>query len=105
MATTVTRFEVQVPQFASSTDRPSYDAVNTFLGNMGTLCEFVLVQNELHSQPDITIVDAFVWVIYGIIQTTQQATALGFLNTLNSALVTNGKSPVVCIAWNVQSEP
>lgn len=40
-------------------------------------------------------------LIYGLITTAQQATALGYLNTLNAALGSN----VLCTVNSVTSEP
>lgn len=103
MSTTFTRFEVQVPLFSDGT--PEKAAVDTFLDNIGTLCkftynaEFVFTSHDLSGTPPAE----YIAIIYGLITTAQQATALGFLNTLNTALGASG--PVVCIVSTVTSEP
>lgn len=100
MATTMTRFEVQIPYTADSAQQA---AVNQFLDNIGTLCRFSYNQQFVFSSHDLSgnPPAQFIALIYGLITTAQQPTALGFLNTLNAAFPT----PVVCFVSQVTTEP
>lgn len=96
MATAFTRFELQIPQ---DTDPNHQAAVTTFLDNLGTLCKFTYSGQYLYT--NLETQGEQVAIVYGLITTAQQATALGYLNTLNAALGAN----VTCIVWPVTSEP
>lgn len=105
MSTVMTRFELQLIQFDPNVDRVSWNAVNTFLDNLGTLCNFVVVEQPVFNNHNIQDWNIVVWVVYGLLTTAQNSTALGFLNTLNTTLVANGKQPTICISWQVTSQP
>lgn len=98
MATAMTRFEIQLPLFTDGT--PQSNAVNTFLDNIGTLCTFVWNPQSVYTNHDRSN-GAYIAIVYGLITAAQQATALGYLNTLNAAL----GAPVLCTVNNVTSEP
>lgn len=100
MATTVTRFEIWLPLFADGT--AGANAVAQFVQNMATLCP--VIHGDAYVTPlngQLNVSDQQVKLLYGQITLTQQATALGFLNTLNQAL----GAPVNCIAFNVSTQP
>lgn len=100
MATTMTRFEVQIPITGDPNQQAAKDQ---FLDNIGTLCKFaynaqyVFASHDLSGNPPAQ----YVALIYGLITAAQQPAALGFLNTLNAAF----PSPVVCIVSQVTAEP
>lgn len=96
MSTILTRFELQIPQ---DNDPNHQAAVTTFLDNLGTLCKFTYSNQYLLT--NLETQGQQVAIVYGLITSTQQATALGFLNTLNTALGSN----ITCIVWQVTSEP
>lgn len=97
MATVMTRFEIQIPL----TNNPNQQAaVNTFLDNIGTLCKFTYNAQYVYSSHDLGV-GQYTALVYGLITAAQQAAALGFLNTLNTALGT----PVLCTVNNVTTEP
>lgn len=96
MATNLTRFEVQLPLFADGTSQQT--AVNQFLANVNTLCDIILSTTYVNKTNGSQV---YTQLAYGLITTAQQATALGFLNTLNTALGFN----VLCTINTVTSEP
>lgn len=96
MATNLTRFEVQLPLFADGTSQQT--AVNQFLTNVNTLCDLILSTTYVNK---VNGTQVYTQLVYGLITTAQQATALGFLNTLNTALGFN----VLCTINTVTSEP
>lgn len=97
MATAMTRFEVQIPLTSDPTQQ---GAMNTFLDNFGALCPFIYNPQYVYSSHDLST-GQYTALIYGLITAAQQATALGYLNTLNTAFAT----PVVCTMNDVTSEP
>ena len=97
MATSLTRFEVQLPLFADGTSQAN--AVNTFLSNVLTLCPYIQNDGYIHQQDGVTVTQ--VRLVYGLITTLQQAAALAFLVTLNTSLGQN----VLCTINTVSSEP
>ena len=97
MATNFTRFEIVLPNTDAGT--PAQSAINTFLSNMETLCQLVMYTAYILEQGTGNISQQ--QVLYGLITTAQQTTALGYLNTLNAALGFN----VLCTVNIVTSEP
>lgn len=96
MSTSLIRFEIQLPQFQSGSSQDL--AVQQFLGNIQTLCPYLIYPCTLVDQVGN---DTSSSLLYGMITTAQAPTALGFLNTLNAAL----GFQVVCITWNVNTQP
>lgn len=96
MATNFTRFEVQLPIFADGTT--GSNAVAQFLANISTLCDYISNPQYVH-KTDGSLV--YTNLVYGLITNVQQATALGFLTTLNTALGFN----VLCTVNPVTTEP
>lgn len=96
MSTSMTRFEIQLPLFADNSSQKA--AVDTFITNMSTLC-IVCQYNALTGTTRTPT--GFVNILIGYITSSQQATALGYLNTLNTALTSNA----VCIVNGVTLEP
>lgn len=97
MSTTMTRFEVQIPYFSDGT--PQATAINTFLDNIGSLAPFIQAPQYVYNSSSDP--GTYTRLIYGLITAAQGPTALGYLNTLNSALGSN----VLCTINNVTTEP
>jgi hypothetical protein len=102
MATSLTRFEIVLPSVDSGT--PSDTAIKSFITSMLTLCQLVMTSAYVYPQSGggTTVGQN---VLYGLISAAQQVTALGFLNTLNAALVAAGGTAVLCTVSTVTSEP
>jgi hypothetical protein len=95
MATSLTRFEIQLPLFADGSS--GQIAVDLFISNMSTLCtvcQYGAFTGPRSNPGEVTI-------LYGLISAGQQSTALGYLTSLNGALGTN----VTCTVNAVTSEP
>jgi ketopantoate hydroxymethyltransferase len=96
MATNLTRFEIVLPNV--DTGSAADNAIQQFLTNMKTLCQLVMYTAYIYPQAGGLTQQN---VLYGLITTAQQATALGYLNTLNAALGSN----VLCTINAVTQEP
>lgn len=96
MPTALTKFEVVLPLFADGT--AGAIAVSAFVASMITLTP-VQVTNIYTNNPDGSISQGN--VLFGLLNSTQTSSALGFLNTLNTALALN----VVCYTHGVNSQP
>lgn len=96
MSTSLIRFEIQLPQVESGSSQDA--AVLRFLGNIQTLCPYLIYPCTLVDQSNNATPSS---LLYGMITTAQAPTALSFLNTLNAAL----GFQVVCITWNVNTQP
>lgn len=97
MASAVTRFECLLPLTVNGSS--DYNAIETFKANIAGLCPTFYYPVYDQTNP----ANSF-WAFFGYITATQQATALGFLNTLNAAL-SAGLTPVKCVVWNGTTEP
>lgn len=98
MSSPVTRFEVLLPNVDSSTDPTSWNAINTFQTNMESLTTLYVYQvNNMANGKQYASV-------YGYLTSTQNSTALGYLNTLNSSLSV-GVGPVMCVSTSGSSQP
>lgn len=95
MATNLTRFEVVLPNTDAGT--PADTAVTTFLTNMQTLTQIVMYTAYIMKGGVLTQQN----IIYGLLTTAQQSTALGYLNTLNASL----GYTVLCTINTVTQEP
>jgi len=99
MPSSLTRFEVVLPNTDNGT--PQQTAVNDFIDSLVTLCDvemysaYIYPKNSNHS----TLTSQN--ILYGLLSSGQQSTALGFLTTLNSALGTT----VPCFISTVTTEP
>lgn len=96
MAANLTRFEVVIPSV--DTGSPADTAITNFRHSMETLTRLKLFTSYVYDVNDNLSEES---TLYGWITVAQQATALGYLNTLNAAL---GKN-VDCTIWTVTSEP
>lgn len=96
MSSTVLRFECVIPNTDSGT--PQNAAVLAFINNLAGLTTTVRYQAIV---TDTLGNDTFLQIVYGYLTAAQQATALGFLTTLNTALGKNS----VCAVWNGTLEP
>ena len=97
MATVFTRFEIVLPNVDGGT--PADNAIQQFIASMRSLCQLVMYSAYIYPQGSGNLTQQN--CIYGLITTAQQATALGYLNTLDTALGT----PVLCTVNAVTSEP
>jgi hypothetical protein len=97
MATPLTRFEIQIPNFADGTTQST--AVNTFLDGLGVLTNFIANNEYVHTSSSDP--GSYTKLVFGHITVAQQAAALALLATLNTALGT----PVLCTIWTVTTEP
>jgi hypothetical protein len=95
MSASVIKFEVQLPSFDVGTDGDN--AEQTFMTNMKTLGNVYTYEAATFSGGVRTQQTA----VYGLITAGQAATALGFLNTLNTALGSN----VQAISYTVSTQP
>lgn len=100
MANALTRFEVELPFVDGGSAQDT--AIQNFKTSMLTLCPLYF-SNFYKEVANGTITQSN--FCSGFITSAQQATALGYLNTLNNALVAAGSATVWCTAWNVTSEP
>lgn len=100
MSTALTRFEVELPLATTGTAQDN--AVQQFKISMRTLCNLYESQFNKTAQDGTFSQSSF---CSGYITAAQQATALGFLNTLNTSLNAAGSPNVLCTAWSVTSEP
>lgn len=101
MATTLTRFDVELPFYDPTANPTQYNAVQTFLTNIASIA-----YGGLYYQYNMYAYNSSGYVresnfTSGFITSAQQATALGYLNTLNAALGFN----VLCIVYVVTVEP
>lgn len=97
MASTMTRFEIQIPLTDNLTQQV---AIDTFLDSIGTLAPFTYNVQYVYRNHNLGT-GQYTALIYGLITTAQQVTALGFLNTLNTTL----GIPVLCTASGVTTQP
>ena len=97
MASVVTRFEVLLPLTTGGS--PDFNAIEAFKTNLSSLTVTYFYPVYLQSDNSVNY-----WSFFGYITAAQQATALGYLNTLNAAL-SAGLTPVRCVVWNGTSEP
>jgi hypothetical protein len=95
MSTSLIRFEIQLPLFDDGS--AGQQATDNFVASMSTLTN-VVQYNAFTGTREIPV---GVTILYGLITSAQSSTALGYLETLNSALVSN----VTCTINNVTSEP
>lgn len=96
MSAVLTRFEVQLPLFNDGTSE--HIAVNTFVQSISSITN-VVNYNAYVTHADGTVTQCNIF--YGLLTTLQQATALGFLNTLNASL----SAPALTTIFSVTSEP
>lgn len=99
MATNLTRFEIVIPNVDAGSAAET--AIATFLNNMNTLCQLVMYTAYIYPLNTGGNVLTQQNVLYGLITSAQQSTALGYLNALNTALGSN----VECTVNIVTSEP
>lgn len=97
MATNLTEFRVVLPNTDAGTAADS--AVQAFLNNINTLCQLELYSSYIRPLNSSALNQQL--TVFGLITTAQQSTALGYLNTLNSALGT----PVLCTIHSITTEP
>jgi hypothetical protein len=95
MSASVIKFEVQLPSFDVGTDGDV--AEQTFMTNMETLGPIYTYEAATF----ISGVRTQQTAVYGLITAGQASTALGYLNTLNTALGNN----VQAISYTVTSQP
>ena len=96
MSTSLTRFELLLPQYAANTAGDI--AVQQFLAQLNSLTTYFITQTSEVGANNTVTGGAIVW---GVLSPTQALTALGYLNTLNTALGTT----VPCISWTVVTQP
>lgn len=101
MATSLIHFEVNVP--IANDGSPQQTAIQNFLTSLSSLVPVRIIQCQLAVPVAGTSGNVFSY--YGEIAVSQSTTALGFLSTLNSALVVAGSAPAICLTWNVVSQP
>jgi hypothetical protein len=99
MATNLIRFEIVVPNVDIGS--PADIAIDNFINNMLTLTQLVMSTSYVYPQGGNNTNFVEHAILYGLITTAQQATALGYLNTLNAALGQN----VLCTVNQVTQEP
>lgn len=90
MSTQLTKFEIQLPQFADGT--PQAAAVQQFLVNIQGLCSYIQYPATAVSMAGYYAPGT---MVYGLITTAQQSTALGYLNQLSYVVVEVAKSSIV----------
>lgn len=95
MSTPVIKFEVQLPNADVGT--AAFNAVQTFLTNISTLGPVFQQESSETNQG----VRSQTITTYGLLTSNQASTALGYLNTLNTALGSN----VQAISYNVNTQP
>jgi hypothetical protein len=91
MSTPLTRFECFIPYYVSGT--PQDTAIQNFITNMNALTPCV--------QQVVYVGTVYSYWFVGFLTSQQTSTALGYLNTLNTALGT----PIDCNSWTVNSQP
>jgi hypothetical protein len=99
MSTAVTMFWVRFPSQDSLSVQNNVD-VNTFKSNIGGLGAFTTFDAAIEGADGI---DHTCMIMYGALSTAQDTTALGFLNTLNTALGSEGR--VQCLTLNANTQP
>ena len=99
MATNLTRFEIVLPNTDFGT--PQQTAINNFINSMLSLCQLVMYSAYIYPINGSASNFNGQNVLYGLLTTAQQATALNNLNTLNAALGYN----VLCTVNQVTQEP
>lgn len=96
MSTNVTRFELVLPQYGDGT--PQNAAVQQFLVNLYSLAPYFSYNA---TQTGANNTDTQAVIVYGALTPAQAPTALGYLQTLNTALGIT----VPCISWQVSTQP
>lgn len=91
MASSLTRFECYIPVANSGTSQDT--AIQNFFTNMQALAPCVA--------DTCYVSNAYNYRFYGFLTNAQASTALGYLNTLNTALGSN----VLCTSSAVTSQP
>jgi hypothetical protein len=97
VSVTLIRFEALIPT-DSGNNTSSDQAVETFKANLASLTNYELL--NVYRSSSGGYVGQFD-LVFGLLTSAQAATALGYLNTLNTSLGSN----VTCYTWNVTTQP
>lgn len=97
MSTSLTKFEARVP-IDSGNGTPADLAIETFLNNLGELTPYSF--SDMYQKNTDGSISQFL-LVSGLLTAGQASTALGYLNTLNTALGSN----ILCYSSTVTQQP